>query len=222
MLLRKNRSFERTEPSKDAKKIYIFCEGTKREFHYFNYFKEIDSRINIVVHELDDQEDNSPLGLYAKACASIIATEENPTPKYECIEGDEVWIVLDTDLDKVDSRAAKIEEVKKKCNEQNWDVVESNPCFEVWLYYHFASERPQNIGDDHLACITWKGIVNREIPGGFNSRKHPLNIETAVENSSKNYEDSNGRPSVGTTQVFRLSQSFLPLLKEKLDKAKAE
>ena len=33
-----NRLFERQEPSKEAKSIYIFCEGVKREYQYFEYF----------------------------------------------------------------------------------------------------------------------------------------------------------------------------------------
>lgn len=59
-----NRLFKRREPFKEAKCIYIFCEGAKREFQYFNFFKEIDSRINIEIYSLDSNEDNSPLGLY--------------------------------------------------------------------------------------------------------------------------------------------------------------
>ncbi len=52
-MILKKRLFERAEPSEDAKKIFIFCEGKKRERAYFNYFKAIDSRINIEVYELD-------------------------------------------------------------------------------------------------------------------------------------------------------------------------
>lgn len=44
-----NRLFERVAPNREAKSIYIFSEGAKREVQYFNYFKGLDSRINIEV-----------------------------------------------------------------------------------------------------------------------------------------------------------------------------
>ena len=62
MLLR-NRLFDREPPSREAKSIFIFCEGAKRERKYFQYFEEIDSRIRIEIYPLHSHEDNSPLGL---------------------------------------------------------------------------------------------------------------------------------------------------------------
>ena len=130
-----NRLFDREPPSRDAKSIYIFCEGAKREFQYFEYFQEMDSRINIEIYRLHPEEDNSPLGLLNIAEKCIIKSEENKNPKYEFIDGDEVWIVLDTDKDKHNSREPQIEQIIKKCAERkDWNIVESNPCFEVWLY----------------------------------------------------------------------------------------
>ena len=49
-MLLTNRLFERQAPSRTAKSIYIFCEGAKREYQYFKYFKEMDSRINVEVY----------------------------------------------------------------------------------------------------------------------------------------------------------------------------
>lgn len=57
------RSFERVPPGREARSVYIFGEGSRREFDYFNYFKELDSRIKIEVYKLHPHEDNSPLGL---------------------------------------------------------------------------------------------------------------------------------------------------------------
>ncbi len=57
-----NRCFEREPPTREAKSIYIFCEGVKREYEYFKYFREMDSRINVEIYKLNPKEDNSPLG----------------------------------------------------------------------------------------------------------------------------------------------------------------
>jgi len=70
-----NRLFSRREPTRDAKSLYIFCEGKKREYQYFNYFKGIDSRINIEVYPLKGNEDNSPTGLLQLAYNCFNGTE---------------------------------------------------------------------------------------------------------------------------------------------------
>ena len=136
-----NRLFTRRPATRDAKSVYIFCEGVKREYQYFDYFKEIDSRINIEVYKLTPEENNSPLGLYQIACNCIVRNNENPNPKYEFLEDDEVWFVLDTDHDKLDTRKPQIEKLRTDCEKRNrWNVAQSNPCFEVWLFNHLFDE----------------------------------------------------------------------------------
>ena len=210
-----NRLFEREAPSREAKSIYIFCEGAKREYQYFEYFREMDSRINVEVYKLHPHEDNSPRGLLDIAKKCIIASEENPKPKYAFQKNDEVWIVLDTDKDKDESRKPQIKQIKNECEQRDdWFVAESNPCFEVWLYYHLLSDKPTLEDDEY--CAKWKELVNNSIKGGFNSRKHPICIENAQKNAEKNYESSEGTPAVGSTEVFRLSKSIFPLVETKI------
>lgn len=103
-MLLTNRLFERQPPSREAKSIYIFCEGAKREYQYFKYFIEMDSRINVEVYKLHPHENNSPIGLFNIAKSCILSSEENKSPKYNFQENDEVWIIIDVDKDKEDSR----------------------------------------------------------------------------------------------------------------------
>jgi len=63
MILR-NRLYERKEPDRDATLCIIYCEGSKKEPQYFQYFKGLSSRIILEVVEADSQGDNSPSGLY--------------------------------------------------------------------------------------------------------------------------------------------------------------
>lgn len=212
-----NRLFDREPPSRDAKSIYIFCEGAKREFQYFEYFQEMDSRINIEIYRLHPEEDNSPLGLLNIAEKCIIKSEENKSPKYDFIDGDEVWIVLDTDKDKHNSREPQFEQIIEKCAERkDWNMVESNPCFEVWLYYHANSEKPKF--NDSEKCKAWKQLVNDSIKGGFDSKRQPVYIERASRNAENNYNLQDGRPDIGSSNVYNLANSVIPLIKLKLEK----
>ena len=211
-----NRLFVREAPSREAKSIYIFCEGVKREYQYFNYFKEMDSRINVEVYQLHPHEDNSPLGLLSIAKKCIIQSEDNPEPKYSFLENDEVWIVIDSDEDKKLSRKPQINKIKEFCEQKSgWFVAQSNPCFEVWLYYHLSSQKP--VLKDSNNCSVWKRAVNGMIAGGFDSRKHPLYIKTAMTNAQNNFNTDDGFPTVGSTEVFMLSKSILPLLELKIN-----
>lgn len=214
MLINRNRPFERRPPSKDAKIIYIFCEGAYRELRYFQYFQELDSRIHLEVYRLDPHEDNSPLGLLQIAEKALIASEENPNPKFTLQEGDEVWIVLDTDPDKLDTRKPQIEAVRATvAGRELWNLVESNPCFEVWLYYHGKDEIYEFDGKESSG--SWKTILNEVFKGGFDIRKHPIFIEDAKIRAEANFEiGEDGRPKVGSTEMHRLAESILNLLGE--------
>lgn len=211
-----NRLFERKAPSRNAKSIYIFCEGFRREYDYFKYFKEKDSRINIEVHKLSPNDDNSPLGLYNIANQSF-SNSENVDAKFNLEEGDEVWIVLDTDPDKGDSRVDQISQIREYCSKKNkWFVTESNPCFEVWLYYH-KYENLELIDVVPNICNDWKSLVNNSIIGGFDSRKHPIFIQDATINSERAHINNDNKLDKGQTEVYNLGKSILNILEEKIN-----
>lgn len=206
-----HRSFNRPEPSKEAKSLYIFCEGVKREYQYFKQFKGLDSRINIEVYELDRTEDNSPKGLFeiAKSCFAI---ECEGKAKFELLEGDEVWLVFDTDPDKHESRIRQVTDIKPDCERLSWNLAISNPCFEVWLYFHFKEDH-QN---DKPKCSDWKPFMN-DI-GGFDSRHHFVLIGRAVEQSRGVYkEDEDEMPVSGCTNVHALADIILAFAGNKIE-----
>ena len=90
-------------------------------------------------------------------------------------------------------------------------MAQSNPSFEVWLYYHFYDTKPQDeVGN-------WKDFLNQTIVGGFNATKHPVYIQTAIINAENNYSKTNDLPDPTTTEVFILAKDFLPLVKAEID-----
>lgn len=213
-----NRLFERQAPSREAKSLYIFCEGAKREYQYFEYFREIDSRIKVEINKLNSDENNSPKGLYALAENSFIGEK----PKFTLQENDEVWIVLDTDPDKSNSREEQIKQIKADCKvKDKWFVVESNPCFEVWLFFH-QNERVEEFESDNI-CKSWKQKVNESYEGGFDSRRHPIFIEEAIKNAERNFKtDENEKPIKGSSEVYLLSKSMFAVIKNKIRVVKSK
>ena len=205
-----NRLFSRREPTRDAKSLYIFCEGKKREYQYFNYFKGIDSRINIEVYPLKGNEDNSPTGLLQLAYNCFNGTETGSSPKYDLLKGDEVWFVVDTDR-----WDHKLKLLRDACTKEGWYIAQSNPCFEVWLYYHLF-EKPATFPWIET-CSSWKEHLANNIEGGFNSGKHPVNIGLAMEYARVNFQKDGDAPAVGSSNVFELAAVIYSFCSRKIE-----
>jgi hypothetical protein len=210
-MLSRSRLYTKKEPDKEAKLFIIFCEGEKTEPNYFKYFNGIASQIRIeLVAHVDGK--NSPLGLYETAGNLILPSPENPFPKYALEAEDEIWFIVDTD-----NWGNALPRLRRDIGKhKNWSLAQSNPCFEVWLNYHFESDRPA-LTQMEIAN-SWKQYLNQKM-GGFNATKHPVLIETAIVNARENYAEKDGMPELACTEVYRLAEKILPLVKSEIDAA---
>ena len=196
----RSRRYERQEPLRDSRKIYIYCEGNKREFDYFRFFCGLSSNVNIIpIPSKDGKTDPEKL---MEAAREEFGINSDVSPKFtlDVSQQDNVWFVIDTD-----SWGSKITDLRNFCKSQNagldneaWYVSQSNPSFEIWLYYHKFSEKPVKNDVDKYSSI--KEFVDAQIPGGFDSRKHPAMIEAAIQNAKATYEEEN--------QVLKLYSTF--------------
>ena len=210
----RSRRYERQEPLRDSRKIYIYCEGNKREFDYFRFFCGLSSNVNIIpIPSKDGKTDPEKLMVAAREEFGI---NSDVSPKFtlDVSQQDNVWFVIDTD-----SWGSKITDLRNFCKSQNagldneaWYVSQSNPSFEIWLYYHKFSEKPVKNDVDKYSSI--KEFVDAQIPGGFDSRKHPAMIEAAIQNAKATYEEENQVLKLYSTEVFKLGQVILPFVKD--------
>jgi len=201
MRLLNKRAFEKKEPFRSASLFVIICEGEKREPQYFEFFDGLTSKIK--VRPIPSSEGKS-------APVHLIENANEAEKKFEVVEDDDVWFVLDIDRWR-DGIHVLQEECRKK---KNWNVAISNPCFEVWLYYHFG-QNPPNLQNPE-ACGNWKGLLPEINNGGFDSNRHPTLLENAIANSKKNFAENGYLPNIGSTQVFRLGERILPFVKSLL------
>ena len=211
-MIPRNRLYKKQEPSRDAKCIYIYCEGMKREYDYFSYFQHLSSRINVVIYKLNPSDNNSPLGLFNIAKNELLKSDDDCSPKYDFQDDDEVWFIIDKD------RWTSIDDLKGKIQRyNNWKIAQSNPCFEVWLYFHLHKDIPaiKNINE----CKNWKQYLNDMIPGGFNSRKHSVYIKDAIENTKSIYNEDNVGPQIGCTQVYKPAEIIYSFVKNEIKQA---
>lgn len=207
MTLDLNRTFQREDIARKPKKIFIFCEGAKTEPAYFKYFKEMDSRLDIQIFGREHHERHTPDGLLEKAESKFNELQASN----DIEDSDEVWIVFDTEKPENDAqRGNQITTLKRGCNSHGWGAAESNPSFEIWLYYHFHESKPMH--DDVQLFTSFKEFVNAKIPGGFDPRKDTKKINLAIVNSKANY---NAQEGLMSTNVFLLAESIMVILNEK-------
>lgn len=199
-------TYQKKEPFRDAFYLIIVCEGSNREPEYFRFFDGLSSRVKVVPVESREGE-SAPAKLIANALAK---TEELGATS----ESDTLWFVIDTDRWR-----AQVHHLREECEHHpGWNVAQSNPCFEVWLYYHVKNTLPVLAHIDR--CNNWKPLVAKIIKGGFNPDFHPVAIETATGNAKDNYREEGYLPQSGSTQVWQLAEVLVPLIKNELEMLK--
>ena len=170
-----------------------------------------------MIKRIRDYGRTDPLQLMARA--KVLFDEETGRYSLDYKQGDRVWFVIDTDtwqdegkiaplrafcLEMNESIPAKLDEVKPY---NSWNVAQSNPAFETWLYYHFYDKTPDE--NEVAKSVSFKAFVNQSINGGFNYEKDPVRLKDAIANAEANFSvDANGALAEYTTEVFQLGQEI--------------
>lgn len=195
-------TYEKKDPYRDAFFFIIVCEGKNREPDYFRFFEGMSSRVKII--PVESQAGSAPRLLIDIAIAKEEELDANS-------ERDRVWFVIDTDRWR-----DQLHEIRQECQSHiHWRVAQSNPCFEVWLYFHAKTELP-NL-DNFSYCSNWKPFLPTIIQGGFNPDFHPIAIEIAIINARNSYVANGYLPEIGSTQVWQLAEELLPLIKKEIN-----
>ncbi len=193
----KVRGYTRDVPQEKVRDYSLFaiaCEGTEREPDYFRLFDGTD---RIKVDIIEDGEGSAPSKVLARV-AEYISTNQ-----LDADYGDSLWCVIDKDKWPQD----QIEELHSFCNQKdNWHLVISNPCIEIWLLYHKLDDLTNlNIATAQDAKRALDGIEK----GGYYYIKYlPLMLH-AIENASKADTNPVGyMPEHLQTKVYQLGKAL--------------
>jgi len=224
-MINRRRDYGKREPYRKAHKIYIVCEGKGTEPNYFQFFEGLSSNLQVITIPPTDGCD--PIKLMKRAQEVLLGDNRQYT--VECEHGDTVWFIIDTDTWEEEG---KIKPLREFCQAQNsaiksqrdemkpysvWNVAQSNPCFEIWLYYHLYDKKPsqEKVGD----CASFKEFVHKEISGGFNYEKDQARLEDAISNAEANFGmEKDGRLSLYSTEMNKPGREILGFVKPELDK----
>lgn len=206
-MMRKKRGYNRETPIalvRDYKLFAIACEGDKREPIYFNTFRHLSKKIAVdVIEEVvsDDEmqfkngNKSSPKWVLDRAVTYI--------DKEGLTDEDELWFVMDRDR----WEESQLREISDFCDlHHNWNVVISNPCFEVWLYFH---KKSNILISTSSSCSDFKYEISGLEVGGYNPHAFLINIMDAIKNAKA--ADSNPNfflPNFKETKVYKLVESI--------------
>jgi hypothetical protein len=189
-------TYEKKTPFRDAFYLIIVCEGKNREPHYFRFFDGMSSRVKIV--PVESGAGSAPKLLIETAIAKEAELDDKG-------DQDQLWFVIDTDRWR-----EQLHEIRQACDQHvHWWVAQSNPCFEVWLYFHAKAVLPE----DALIfqCNHWKPYLPTVIQGGFNNDFHPIAIETAILSAKASYKGTGYFPDSGSTHCGNWAKYCCPL-----------
>ncbi len=205
-------SYQKMDKEKLPKTFYIIISGgEKREKDYFKILLIHDKFNRIRLDCVSDPLKLSPDGMYELA---EYKKTHYLTSRNEDAEPDMIYLVSD-----VDHFMSELIRIKPKCEKEGFKLIISNSCFEVWLYYACLDVIPNfPIPDDPLRISSkFKGWINSAILGGAKPNKAIFNIYDNIKNARKNYaEDTNGIPSLFSTNMFLLAEDLLPLIEPEL------
>lgn len=197
---RKKRNYKRDIKSRqyrDSRLFVIICEGAKREPEYFKVFQNLSRRIKLEIVE-NNQSDNS----HTKSSPKWLLDKTVDYLSNNDIKKDDlVYLVLDVDRWKTKDLIS----LQNEANKNSWNFIVSNPCFEVWLYYHYRNEVNNK---DIKTCKDFKFEISKFETGGYNPIKFIKNIEIAIQNCKKQDNYDQILPSQNTSHVYKLIENL--------------
>ena len=199
-------NYEKPDPHRDSTLFIIICEGAVRELDYFDYFDKLSRQIRVHAYSPDNHK-SSPNHVLDTAYLYLEKYKDQNDEEGFDEERDQFWLVMDTD-----HHRDLIHEVVNECNQnQIMNYVISNPCFEVWLWYHFREDRLPDTVD---TCDKYKAKVSKlNQNGGFDSARHSTFIKVANTNSKNNFQAEGYMPKVGSTTLFELGEQIFERVK---------
>lgn len=224
-MITRRKDYTKHAPSKDARKIYIVCEGAETEKNYFNFFEGLSSNLELIV--ISPEEGTDPLKLMA--LAERILLSDTGRYSLDFMQKDQIWFAIDTDSWEKEGKIHPLrdfcvhhnDEIARKYSEmkpyQAWNVAQSNPCFEIWLYYHLYNTVPDETMVKESPSM--KAFVDSLIMGGFDFQKDPARIEDAIKNTETNFSrQDNGNPTLFSTEQFLLGKEIFKFVGPEIKK----
>lgn len=203
--------YSKAEGWRVPKTFYVLISGgEKREKDYFKMLLLSDKFKRIKLSFEVDVKRLYPEGLLQIALdkKEYYASSQEDAP-------DHFFIISD-----IDHFYNDLVRIQPQCVREDINLIMSNPCFEIWLYYGKEKNPPKDfvIPTEQLKISqAFKTYLGTKVRGGVNPKKALYDIKSAIDHAKKHYEkDDKGIPKLFSTNMFVLASQLLPLIDEEL------
>jgi hypothetical protein len=201
-MIRRSKLFDRDVQERDARLFLVIVEGAETEPAYFRALGDRGlipkHRVKLVVYSPEN---------HASSPEHLLALAERKTEEIALLRDDEVWLVLDVDLQSGSNRKRQLHQLDHSCRQRGWNVAISNPCFEVWYWLHL-SEQLSAI-DETCASVE---VALRQTLGGYSKKTPPAaclegaTLALAIQRATS--LDTDPRAPIPTSKGSRLYRLF--------------
>lgn len=209
--MHKKRGYKRETPVelvRDYKLFAIVCEGSKREPEYFRVLRYLSKKIAVdIIEDIVSEEEAITINPNKSAPKWVLDRAVKYIEKEGLSTEDDLWFVMDIDR----WSEAQLREVASYCDQYaNWHIVLSNPCFEVWLYFHKKADIASSTS---ITSADFKTEISTLEKGGYHAYKFLPFIADAIENARNADSDKNHFiPKVKETKVYQLGEAILSVI----------
>jgi hypothetical protein len=212
--MRKKRGYKRETPVelvRDYKLFAIACEGGKREPGYFRVFQYLSNKIKVDIIEEKVRDEELLHKFETKSAPKWVLHRAISYIEQEgLIDEDQLWFVMDVDRWDLE----QLRKIAEYCTEhKNWHFVLSNPCFEIWLYFH---KKPEVTSGSLHSCSDFKNEISNLEKGGYHPLKFISYLPEAIKNATKCDSDLNHYfPKGKETKVYKLGEAIIEVVGRK-------
>lgn len=182
---------------RDSRLFLIACEGEKTEAQYFSFSYLLHSRVKLVViPSLEGQ--SSPTHVLENLKKIIKANKE----EYGLKSSDQFWLVVDRDCWNLFSQILPVK--NRNLEKRKINVAISNPCFELFLYLHFAPMPDHPIKDAAEMEKLLRSVLGSYSKSKLNEDDYRRGYQHAINRSKAVLYDSAQIPVNPGTDVGKL------------------
>lgn len=209
----------RAKPRRIKPVILIITEGEKSEPKYFEHFRTRQNNIELrVVPNSRKGSKTDYASLIRKA--NRICEDDGVSSSF----GDSVWIVADADVnyqaaDAVNKKNAALSEARKKAGRKSFELILSNPCFELWYLLHLRYTTAHLPDYDAVRkALEQAGITDYEKHNDLYERlvSHTSEAVERAKRLEKFHTDNGSTLPLGInanpyTEVYKLVEKLAPI-----------
>lgn len=203
-------SYQKGEGVLIPKAFIVIVTGGEREVDYFKRVSDIEKLKIASFVEPDFDKDDEPR-IFKFAIDKVEDYKASSSPD----NPDSYYLITD-----VDHFGRHIVAHHKECVDAGIRMIVSNPCFEVWLYYGYHSDKFVDFvkpGELSKLSSALKKYVNTSVEGGLNVKNAIFRLSENIKNAELNYScDGNQMPELYSTDMFILGKDILPFVEEEL------